>query len=92
MIEMDDSLTREEAVKALNEIIDAVEFWNKLVRCKDCQFFDPTDAPSTAFPNVRRCAWLKIVMAEDGYCSYGRRKELKDDPSHPFSNDVMMEN
>lgn len=62
----------------------------QIVRCKDCQFFDPTDVPSTAFPNMKRCGWLKIVMTEDGYCSYGRRKELKDDSSHPFADDVMM--
>lgn len=53
------------------EIRELVE----VVRCKDCVFFDPSDALSTAFPDLRRCGWLKIAMTEEGYCSYGRRRE-----------------
>ena len=50
----------------------------ELVRCKNCVFFDPTDQLARAMPDVRRCELLMTAMPEDGYCSYGRRKE-KDD-------------
>lgn len=55
------------------EAADVVE----VVRCKDCAMYKKDKELAEANycdPNVY-CGLLRTEMAEDGYCSYGRRKD-----------------
>ena len=65
--------------------LDSVEYrknvtWSKLVRCKDCKYFDGQELCNRHF----------IFVGNDTqfFCRDGK---WKDDPSHPFADDVMME-
>ena len=64
--------------------LDSVEYrkqvtWSKLVRCKDCKYFDGQELCNRHF----------IFVGNDTsfFCRDG---DWKDDPSHPFADDVMM--
>lgn len=48
----------------------------KVVRCKDCKWYDLTDPCGTLTPNAHRCKRVtRLWMEDDAYCSYGERRE-----------------
>lgn len=51
----------------------------KVPGCNGCRFEDKNYIPSPSMPNTRRCGWLKIIMPEDGYCSYAKVIEEKEE-------------
>lgn len=53
----------------------------KVVRCRDCEYWDPGSPMATVIPTPCRCRLRReteATTAED-FCSYGRRKEKTDD-------------
>lgn len=71
------------------ELIRALELDKKVrngelvevVRCRDCEYWDPGSPMATVIPTPCRCRLRRetdATTAED-FCSYGRRKEKTDD-------------
>ena len=53
----------------------------KVVRCRDCEYWDPGSPMATVIPTPCRCRLRRetdATTAED-FCSYGRRKEKTDE-------------
>lgn len=50
--------------------VDAVE----VVRCKDCKY----STPDIMSEDYRACWERNTVMPNDGFCSYGKRKEVSE--------------
>ena len=53
----------------------------KVVRCRDCEYWDPGSPMATVIPTLCRCRLRRetdATTAED-FCSYGRRKEKTDE-------------
>lgn len=81
-----------EAVDAAIEALKARDAGvGRLVRCEDCrygyQFYDVQNGVKDSWIECRNPDGLNRDVPEDGYCYCGK---WKDDPSHPFADDVMM--
>ena len=53
----------------------------EVVRCRDCEYWDPGSPMATVIPTPCRCRLRReteATTAED-FCSYGRRKEKTDE-------------
>lgn len=53
----------------------------EVVRCRDCEYWDPGSPMATVIPAPCRCRLRRetdATTAED-FCSYGRRKEKNDE-------------
>lgn len=50
-----------------------------IVRCRDCEYFEPDGEPSEVYPDRHWCDKLTVYMSPDGFCSFGKRKEVRDD-------------
>lgn len=52
--------------------VDAVE----VVRCRDCEYWDPGSPLATVIPTPCRCRLRREAfgMTAEDFCSYGRRK------------------
>ena len=46
-----------------------------IVRCRDCQMYDPSGEPSSAYPDRHWCDKLWRYMPPDGFCSWGERRD-----------------
>ena len=72
-------------VECLGDVLDIVEDAPtedvvKVVRCRDCEYWDPGSPMATVIPTPCRCRLRRetdATTAED-FCSYGRRKEKTD--------------
>ena len=55
----------------------------KVVRCKDCEYWDLGSPMATVIPTPCRCRLRRedYGMTAEDFCSYGRRKEKTDDRS-----------
>ena len=47
----------------------------EIVRCRDCKYYDPNDAPSDVYPDRYWCDKLDCYFCADEFCSRGKRKE-----------------
>lgn len=69
---MSDYIKREDALTAIAGLLNVIEQVDgadvvEVVRCKDCKFWDS---------GCRWCdLWGDTQEYDDGYCSYGERKE-----------------
>ena len=54
------------------ELFNAIEHWQNLVRCKECNhwidFYGSTE-------QIKMCEIGKYAVGENGYCCYGERKQ-----------------
>lgn len=48
----------------------------EIVRCRDCEYFEPDGEPSEVYPDRHWCDKLTVYMSPDGFCSFGKRKEV----------------
>ena len=53
----------------------------KVVRCRDCEYWDPGSPLATVIPTPCRCRLRRedYGMTAEDFCSYGRRKEKTDE-------------
>lgn len=53
----------------------------EVVRCRDCEYWDPGSPLATVIPTPCRCRLRRedYGMTAEDFCSYGRRKEKTDD-------------
>lgn len=53
----------------------------EVVRCRDCEHWDPGSPMATIIPTPCRCRLRRedYGMTAEDFCSYGRRKEKTDD-------------
>ena len=53
----------------------------EVVRCRDCEYWDPGSPMATVIPTPCRCRLRRedYGMTAEDFCSYGRRKEKTDD-------------
>lgn len=53
----------------------------EIVRCRDCEYWDPGSPMATVIPTPCRCRVRRedYGMTAEDFCSYGRRKEKNDD-------------
>lgn len=60
-------LSMEEFTPTNSVIYQRLVEWDKLVRCKDCKFYDP---------EVKWCSFLGLcsVFNAESFCSYGERR------------------
>ena len=49
----------------------------EIVRCRDCKHFDPNDEPSEVYPNSYWCDKLTVYMPPNGFCPWGKRREVE---------------
>ena len=54
----------------LDVAIHAYHDWQKIVRCKECKWYDA----DTDWANIPYCDKHHIEAYEDGFCSYGERE------------------
>ena len=76
---IDETQLLREKVEALVEIIHDPNFTH-VVRCKDCEWWDPESPLSTIEPIPCQCRLRNdgFGTAKDDFCSSGRRKETND--------------
>ena len=78
---------RYDILKILKELpsVDTVP----VVRCKDCKYHDTFNCWMQFYDRDYdgRLCMICNYTEDNGYCFGGERK---DDPSHPFADDVMM--
>ena len=48
----------------------------RIVRCRDCEHYDQDDEPSEIYPDRYLCDKMIAFMPPDGFCSFGKRKEV----------------
>lgn len=70
-------------IRVTEAVCDAIgeEDLVKVVRCRNCEYWDETAPMSTTDPTFCRCRLRRetdATTAED-FCSYGRRKEKTDE-------------
>lgn len=51
------------------------EFREKLVRCRDCKWYDLTHPYGTVIPDAYHCKTNDRFYSETHFCGYGERKE-----------------
>ena len=96
-------MTREEAVKMLNSFLELSYF--EITKRALTMAIDALEQPEIVFCNeckhslmidnrLMMCTINANAVMPHGFCSRARRREecqQKDDNSHPFTDDVMME-
>ena len=70
-------------IPATEAVCDAIgeEDLVKVVRCRDCEYWDPGSPLATVIPTPCRCRLRRedFGMTAEDFCSYGRRKEKTDE-------------
>ena len=46
----------------------------KVVRCRDCRYYEPHGEPSKVHPDCRWCDLMANYLQPDGFCAYGERR------------------
>lgn len=82
LIELDKELVSDEfnyAFRAISRVKTADVV--KVVRCRDCEYWDPGSPMATVIPTPCRCRLRRedYGMTAEDFCSYGRRKEKTDE-------------
>jgi hypothetical protein len=63
---------QEVAEETLKQQAENVKDWMPVVRCKDCKHYMPYPLNKE---DKRMCCYVHSLMQEDGFCSYGERRE-----------------
>lgn len=53
--------------------IEPIEHNGEIVRCIDCQYYEPDGEPSAVYPDRRWCDLLANYLQADGFCKWGER-------------------
>lgn len=80
---MSRDIDADKLIRVTEAVCDAIggEDLVKVVRCRDCEYWDPGSPLATVIPTPCRCRLRRetdATTAED-FCSYGRRKEKTDE-------------
>ena len=45
----------------------------RIVRCRDCRYYDQNDEPSEVYPDRYLCDLMANFLHPDGFCAWGER-------------------